>query len=258
MCTFFLLLLASSIDAKEKAVTVQRQYYAIRIYHVSNSQQMNTVETYLQNSFLPAMHQLGYKTIGVFKPVGNDTATDKRIYVLIPFQSLEQFEQLPQQLAKNSAYANADNEYTHAAVTQPPYSRYETILLRAFEGHPVLELPHLTGSKPARIYELRSYESPSEQWHQNKMQMFIKGNEIGIFKRLNFNAVFYAGVLAGSHMPNLMYMTTFENMQDRDAHWKAFGADPAWKQLSSMPEYPKQNVSHIDDLFLTPVDYSDI
>ena len=54
-----------------------------------------------------------------------------------------------------------------------------------------------------------------------------------------------------------MYMTTFENMADRDAHWKTFVDDPFWKKLSSMPEY-KDNVQHIDIIFLTPTEYSDI
>ena len=86
--------------------------------------------------------------------------------------------------------------------------------------------------------------------------MFNEGDEVGLFKRLNFNAIFYAEVVAGGKMPNLMYMTSFENMADRDAHWKSFGSDPAWKKLSAMPEY-KNNVSHIDIMFLRPTDYSD-
>ena len=32
-------------------------------------------------------------------------------------------------------------------------------------------------------------------------------------------------------MPNLMYMTSFENKAARDEHWKTFGSDPEWKKL---------------------------
>ena len=32
-----------------------------------------------------------------------------------------------------------------------------------------------------------------------------------------------------AHMPNLMYMTSFDNMAARDEHWKAFSSDPLWK-----------------------------
>ena len=111
-------------------------------------------------------------------------------------------------------------------------------------------------AKNERVYELRSYESATEKIFQNKVHMFNEGDEIGLFKRLNFNAIFYAEVVAGSKMPNLMYMTSFENMADRDAHWKSFGSDPVWKKLSAMSEY-KNNVSHIDIMFLRPTDYSD-
>lgn len=86
--------------------------------------------------------------------------------------------------------------------------------------------------------------------------MFNQGDEIGLFKRLNFNAVFYSEVIAGSKMPNLMYMTSFENMDDRNAHWKAFSSDTAWVKLKSMPIY-QNNVSHIDITFLKGVEYSD-
>ncbi len=87
--------------------------------------------------------------------------------------------------------------------------------------------------------------------------MFNQGGEVALFDKLGFHAVFYASVLAGAHMPNLMYMTSFENMAARDAHWKTFGDDPTWKQLSSSPQY-QHNVSHIDVLFLHPADYSEL
>jgi thioesterase domain-containing protein len=86
--------------------------------------------------------------------------------------------------------------------------------------------------------------------------MFNVGDEINLFKRLGFNAVFYGEVIAGSHMPNLMYMTTFNNKEDRDKHWDAFGKDAYWKELVAKPEY-QHNVSHADIIFLRPVEYSD-
>lgn len=67
--------------------------------------------------------------------------------------------------------------------------------------------------------------------------MFNEGGEIALFKRLNFNALFYSRCIIGAHMPNLIYMTRFENMEARNEHWKTFGNDPEWKKLSSMKEY---------------------
>jgi NIPSNAP len=88
------------------------------------------------------------------------------------------------------------------------------------------------------------------------VQMFNQGDEVGLFKRLGFNAVFYADVISGNRMPNLMYMTTFANQASHDAHWKAFVDDPYWKKLSAMPEY-QHNVSKINIYLLRPTEYSD-
>jgi hypothetical protein len=86
--------------------------------------------------------------------------------------------------------------------------------------------------------------------------MFNEGGEIPLFERLGFNAIFYADVISGPKMPNLMYMTSFADKADRDAHWKTFSADPEWKKLSSMPKY-QRNVSKVDITFLRPTAYSD-
>lgn len=86
--------------------------------------------------------------------------------------------------------------------------------------------------------------------------MFNEGDEIGLFKRLHFNAVFYSKVIAGSRMPNLIYMTSFNNMEDRNAHWKAFGDDAQWKKISTMDMY-KKTVSKNDTVLMTARLYAD-
>lgn len=235
----------------------QREFYEIRIYHVKDAAQEGIVDRYLSKAFIPALHKKGISKVGVFKPVGNDTAADRRIYVLVPHRTLEGALQLPKQLETDAAHAAAGAEYLNAAYDGPPYTRMETILLQAFTGQPQLQLSGVTGPKQDRVYELRSYEGHTEKIYRNKVQMFNKGDEVSIFKRLGFNAVFYAEVISGSRMPNLMYMTTFENQASRDEHWKAFGSDPAWKKLSAMPEY-QHNVSRSEITFLYPAEYSDI
>ncbi|WP_143307657.1 NIPSNAP family protein [Chitinophaga vietnamensis] len=232
-----------------------RQYYQIRIFHLKAGQEART-DSFLQRAYLPALHRAGIAQVGVFKPIDQDTA-DLRIYVLVPFRTLEQFSNLPAILERDKQYQSAGAGFLDAAYNQSAYNRIESILLLAFEKRPQLTLPALSAPKAERVYELRSYESPTEQYHVNKVKMFNDGNEVGIFDKLAFNPVFYGSVLAGSKMPNLMYLTTFNSRADRDAHWKAFSANPDWKQLQGMQEY-SHNVSHSDILFLRPVEYSDI
>ncbi len=60
-------------------------FYQVKIYHLKNDAQVAQVDAYLQNAYLPALHRKGIKNIGVFKPIANDTASVKLVYVLIPF-----------------------------------------------------------------------------------------------------------------------------------------------------------------------------
>ena len=86
--------------------------------------------------------------------------------------------------------------------------------------------------------------------------MFNQGGEIKLFNSLDFNAVFYAEVISGSTMPNLMYLTTFSDKASHDAHWDAFKNHPDWKKLSALDEY-KNTVSRSVIRLLYPTDYSD-
>lgn len=248
---------AIPVKANTHHFTAPRHYFELRVYHAGNKQQVAVLENFLQQALLPALHKEGIEKIGVFIPVGNDTAINKKIYVLIPYKSLKKYEEIPLKLQKNKLYHEQGKVYLNAAYDKAPYNRYETILLHAFADMPQLKVPDLKGKKSERIYELRSYEGATEKLYQNKVEMFNKGGEVALFDRLGFNAVFYGEVLAGSKMPNLMYMTSFENKASRDEHWKTFGNDPVWKELSARPEY-QRNVSKIEILLLTPADYSDL
>jgi NIPSNAP len=232
------------------------EFYQITVYHFSSAEQQNLIDQYLQQAYLPALHRQQIKSIGVFTPIANDTATNKRLYLVIPLRSLQQVVELKMAMTKDNEYQANGKSYLDATYKNPPYNRMENILLQAFHLAPLLTLPKLTAPKGERVYELRSYEGATEKIFQNKVQMFNEGGEITLFKKLNFNAVFYASVIAGSTMPNLMYMTSFENMADRDAHWKSFSAAPEWKTLSAMPEY-QNNVSKNVTSFLRATDYSD-
>lgn len=250
LCLFFLLLLTSSAAF---AKTPASYYYELKIYQLKSIAQQQRVEKFLESAYVPALHRAGIKTVGVFKTMETDSL--KRIYVLIPYKNWKQIEGTVKALEKDNQFHTDGKDYLEAAYNDQPYQRIETVLLRAFEGMPAPFVPRLSGPKEQRVYELRSYEGPTEKYFANKMQMFNQG-EIDIFNRLGFNAVFYAEAVAGSQMPNLMYMTSFDNKASRDEHWKKFGEDPAWKKLSALPEY-QNNVSKIHIYFLYPAGCSD-
>ena len=233
-----------------------RDIYELRIYHLMHQQQEARVDSFLKEAYIPALHKEGVKRVGVFKPVEGDSLFGKRIYVLIPYQSADQLLKMPKALEKDKNYLSVGNAYINSAHNNSPYERIETIVLQAFEGMPQFRETDLTNAPEERIYELRSYESATEKLYRKKVEMFNKG-EIDIFKKLEFNPVFFGEVIAGSNMPNLMYMTAFEDKASRDAHWQSFGVDPDWERMKSMKEYAN-TVSHIDIYFLRTTSYSEL
>ena len=252
--SFFIFVLLSFFAFPAK--TFSNEVYQITVYHFADANQEIALDTYLQTAYLPALHRRQIKNIGVFKPIANDTATDKIIYVIVPFKTLNDVTGLQTALDKDTIYTEAGKSYLTASYKTPPYTRMEKIIMTAFEKAPAMNLPKLSGDKKDHIYELRSYESPTENYHVNKVKMFNAGNEIGIFSKLNFNAVFYGDVIAGSRMPNLMYLTCFNNMAERDAHWKSFTDDADVKEIFAMDEY-KNNVNKADIILMHATSYSD-
>ncbi|HEY5407190.1 MAG TPA: NIPSNAP family protein [Ginsengibacter sp.] len=230
-------------------------FYQIKIFHCKTDSQLKQVNDYLENEYLPVLHRFNIKDIGVFEPIGNDTASNKMIYVLIPFTSEEEWLKIDENLLKDITYATAAKDFLSAPADEAPYVRMESILLEAFSGQEKLLLP--TTKDTGRVFELRSYESPTENLLAKKMAMFNK-DEINIFNRLGFNPVFYGRVVSGSHMPNLMYMPIFKSVEERNAQWKVFGNDAKWKEISADPENEnKVSVSHIDSILMHSTSYSD-
>lgn len=256
----FLFLLISVVwsgTALAQDTNSEQQIYQIKIYHFENPDQEKQVDDFLEDAFIPGLRRAGIGPVGVFKPVGQDTTSDRRTYVLIPYETIDQLTALPAILEKDSRFLNDGSSYINAPHNQPPYAFIESIILKAFSHAPRIQEPDLDAPHSQRIYELRSYGSATEALNKNKVEMFNEGGEIEIFDRLGFNAVFYGNVIAGSEMPNLMYMTTFENMESRDAHWESFRNDSQWEQLSSMEKY-QNNVSWIDIQLLHPTEYSEL
>ncbi|MFD2933019.1 NIPSNAP family protein [Spirosoma flavum] len=231
----------------------KREFYQLKIYHLKDSPQKDRLETYLKEAYLPALHRAGVGKVGIFKPA---TEADSLVYVLIPFKSLDQFMALSETLAKDKQYASTGQDYLNAEYNNPVYKGFESVLMESFAGMPTLVAPKLQASQADRIYELRNYEAATEKLHENKISQFNNG-ELDIFKRLGFNTVFCGQVKAGAKLPSMMYMTSFESKAERDAHWKAFSADPAWKTLNALPEYA-HNFLRADIYLLHPTAYSEI
>lgn len=239
-----------------QTTTATHDYYQIKVYHLSSQQQVDRIDSYMKNAFIPAAHKAGIAKVGVFKPKEQKSDTSLQVWVWLPFTSLKQFEELEDVLLNDAQYQNAGDDYINAAYDNAPYERIESILLKAFDDMPQFGSFSYDNPVEDRIYELRSYESATEMDHLIKVDMFNSG-EVDIFKEIGANPLFFGKVISGPSMPNLMYMTTYADSVSHPIIWDKFRTHPEWLKLKEMEKY-KDTVSKNTKYFLYPTEYSDI
>jgi len=250
-----LFLSANSADAFPSPPEKQ-MFYELKIYRLKDPGKNAVFDKYLKEAFIPAMHKAGIPTIGVFKPIETDTAFGKMVYVFVPFETLEQYDQVLTKLETDAVYQKAGKDFLDAPYNDAPFTRYESVFMKAFALMPKYRIPTFTTPRGERIYELRSYGSWTETKAAKKIHMFNEGGEMAIFEKIGSNAVFYGQVLFGSLKPRLMYMTTYADMNSQKEHWAAFSKHPDWQSLRVMEEYAN-TVIKANAYLLHPTDYSD-
>ncbi len=243
-------------EAQVPPPAVTREYYQIRRYQLQAGPQTKITESYFGDALIPALTRMGMGPIGAFKlDYGPETPA---FYVLIPGRSIEALAMIDLRLAQDASFLKAAEPFWNAPATAPAFLRVGSSLLAAFEGWPRLTPPATTATKSKRIFQLRTYESPSDQDHVRKVEMFHRG-EFEIFQKAGCHPVFFGDALIGTRMPQLTYMLSFANLTELEAGWAAFSADPDWKKLSSSSRYSYESiVSNISNLILSPLAASQI
>jgi hypothetical protein len=240
----------------QSAAGKPREFYEIRRYHLQTGPQTKLTDTYLAEALIPALNRLGIAPVGALHlDIGPDTPT---LYLILPCASLETLVTAELQLLKDQQFLKLAEPFRSAPATSPAFKRIDSSLHIAFEGWPKLTPPASTAHNGKRIFQLRTYESPSLQDHVRKVEMFHHG-EFDIFQSSGFGQVFYSDTLIGQNLPNLTYMLTFPDMNDLNAKWDVFRAAPAWNKLKSDPRYSYEEiVSNITNIILSPAPYSQI
>ena len=243
--------LTRSAAARETAKA--REFYQLRRYRLQTGPQVALTEKYIGEALIPALAKRGRGPVGAFRvDIGPETPT---LYVLIPAGNAGEAATIEIELAADAEYMKAAEPFLSAPASAPAFVRMEGELLVAFEGWPRITAPQPQGK---RIFQQRTYESPSLHDHAMKVQMFHSG-EFDIFKAAGFRPVFFGDRLLGTRMPSLTYMLAFNDLADLTACWDKFRADPAWKKLSTDPRFAYEPiVSNITNLILSPLSSSQI
>ncbi len=251
-----LILIGFAACSPKKENPPREIFFELRVYNLADKKQEAELDAYLERAFLPGLKRNHVRDIGVFKHIPEIQDSLRQVFVLYAIEGLDRVSELRKTLTGDSVLLQNGQDFLQAPHDSPPYQRLEVILMKPFKDMPFLRPTSLEGPRDKRVYELRSYESPTEALFSNKVEMFNEGGEVELFEDLGFNAVFYGEVIAGSRMPNLMYMTTFTNMEIRDSLWNVFFESPKWKALINDPFYAN-NVNKADIFLLTPTSYSD-
>ena len=243
-------------EAAQTQPAGKREYYHIRRYSLMSGSQPKLTEDYFGKALIPTLGRMGMGPVGAFRlDIGPETP---QFYLLIPGPSPEALATLDLQLAKDEDFLKAAAPYWNATSAAPAFQRIESSLLIAFEGWPKVTPPASSSTKGKRIFQLRTYESPSNFEHIRKVEMFHSG-EFEYFQRSGCHPVFFGDTLIGPRTPCLTYMLSFADNADLDAGWAKFRSDPDWKKLSADPRYAFDPiVSNISNLVLSPLGCSQI
>jgi hypothetical protein len=227
--------------------------YELRIYELRNDIQPARLQEFFQTHFVPGCKRWGLGPVGCFNVVAG--LQTPALVVLLDYHSLAGMQQAMDAMRADKDFARAVQVFEGGGM---PYVRYESTLLRAFDGHPKIEVPPFDDKRAPRLFELRTYQAPNAVGMKNKLEMFNQ-EEIKIFRDCGFAPVFFGEAIAGARLPHLSYLVGFDNMAARDKAWDAFRANPDWARVKGRPGWTDpEAVSNIHVAFLRPAVYSQI
>jgi hypothetical protein len=246
---------AASLAGAQAPAPGSREHYQLRRYSLASGPQLKLTENYFA-ALIPALGRLGLGPVGAFRlDIGPETPT---FYLLIAGSDLAALVDLDLRLARDPEFLERAAPYWNATAAAPAFQRIEISLLAAFEGWPHVIPPPSSATKSKRIFQLRTYESPSNADHIRKVEMFHSG-EFDYFKAAGCRPVFFGDALIGPRMPSLTYMLTFTDVAELQANWDVFRNNPDWKKLSASPRFAFDPiVTNISNLVLSPLDSSQI
>lgn len=242
---------AAQTPGAQKRAILELRYFQLRN---SSDMQMQRLSDFTKDVWMPAMQRAGAPIQGVFAnliaPAG------PFLLVLNSYPSLAALEATTEKLGADRLYRSEREKLNGKPGLN--YVRMEASLLKAFPSMPSIEVPATSADRPARIFELRTYESNNLDTLARKIKMFGDG-EIAIFRRCGIAPVFFGETIFGTNMPSLTYLVTYDDLAARDKAWKTFGSDPEWAKLRATPGLSDAEVvSNISNVILRPLPFSRI
>jgi len=217
-------LLASAGSAQTSAQSKTR-IYMMETYYFKQGSQPARFHEYMSKAALPALSKVhsGPKLV-MDALVGPHTP---QTIVILGFQSVQELWAVRGKLNLDQELDKAYQEWQSGP--EAPFEQQVNTLLESTDyAHEMVALDPPPG-KP-RIFELRVYHSPSYRTLKSLHERFA-GPEGKLFHKSGIHPILYSSTVIGPNMPNLTYLTPFEDLATREKAWDTFGSDPEWLKV---------------------------
>jgi hypothetical protein len=225
-------------------------YFEFYYIHMQNGSQTTRMAKWLESRLMPICQKHGFGPMGFFNvAVGTSLPT---ALILFSYPSLTEMEAQWGKLNSDSDYAAAIQEVEK---DEPAFYRVESTLLRSTPFCPPFAATP-AGQPAHKVYELRTYESPTNR-QLGYLHDRFGGGEIDIFHKSGIHPILYADTVFGPNQPNMAYLIPFESEAQRETAWATFNADPDWVKIrAASVQHGGEIVRNITNMFLTPASFS--
>lgn len=108
-----------------------------------------------------------------------------------------------------------------------------------------------------RVFELRTYTC--YEGRLDALKARFRDHTIEIFKRHGMTSIgYWVPTDPEKSKTTLVYIIAHSSLEQAKKNWAEFRDDPEWKKVSSDSEKDGKIVSHVDSVFMTPTDFSQI
>lgn len=203
----------------------KRRVFVLEQYFLKNGTQRGRFDEYCGKVVIPALKKVHSGPKIFLEALAAPHMP--QVAMIAGFQSLEEMQDVHSKMLADKEWKQGFENWENNP--EPPYEHSSIILLEATPYCQEIK-PDPEPRKTSRIFELRVYHSPT--WRQlQALHERFSGPEIKIFHRVGVKPILYSSTMIGPNMPNLTYVTPFENLAAREKAWDAFGADPEWAKV---------------------------
>jgi len=227
----------ASVSAQE--TPDKYEYFEVRKSTIRGSEKMKRMIDYNNEVMIPGCKKFGIGPVGfmVDDPQLNKSEnTELRdMYSFAPYKSMDELMGLRAKFAQEADLMAKYAEYRQGTSSKNPnFESLDRTLCRFFVSCPKFEVPTQSAD---RVFQLRIYRSFDAERNAAKVRMFEEGGEIDIFRKCGIHPVFFGTALFGTFLPNITYMTGYENPEAMDKAWATFRSHPDWLKLKADPAY---------------------